>query len=255
MDKLIPINYNSDRPTVTGRALHEFLGVNTRYNDWFERMAGYGFAENVDFQAITQKRVTAQGNETTYIDHQLTIDMSKELCMIQRTERGKQARQYFIEVEKAWNSPEMVMSRALKMAEKKIASLEEEQQSLKLANTQKEQIIGELKPKADFVDTILKNKGLVTITQIAKDYGMSAQQMNETLHDLGVQFKQSGQWLLYREHHDKGYTHSETIDIVRSDGRPDVKMNTKWTQKGRLFIYNTLKDVGILPVIERTGGG
>lgn len=113
------------------------------------------------------------------------------------------------------------------------------------------QIIGELKPKADYMDRILKNKGLVTITQIAKDYGMSGQAMNKLLHDLGVQYKQSGQWLLYREHHGKGYTHSETVEIIRSDGREDVKMNTKWTQKGRLFLYELLKENGVLPVIEK----
>lgn len=114
------------------------------------------------------------------------------------------------------------------------------------------QIIGELKPKADYMDRILKNKGLVTITQIAKDYGMSGQAMNKLLHDLGVQYKQSGQWLLYREHHGKGYTHSETVEIIRSDGREDVKMNTKWTQKGRLFLYELLKENGALPLIEKT---
>lgn len=113
------------------------------------------------------------------------------------------------------------------------------------------QQIGELKPKADYTDKILKNKGLVTITQIAKDYGMSGQAMNELLHELGIQYKQSGQWLLYKEYHDKGYTHSETIDIVRSDGRPDIKMNTKWTQKGRLFLYELLKTIDVLPVIEQ----
>jgi anti-repressor protein len=113
------------------------------------------------------------------------------------------------------------------------------------------QIIGELKPKADYMDRILKNKGLVTITQIAKDYGMSGQAMNKLLNDLGVQYKQSGQWLLYREHHGKGYTHSETVEIIRSDGREDVKMNTKWTQKGRLFLYELLKENGVLPVIEK----
>ena len=118
-------------------------------------------------------------------------------------------------------------------------------------NSQQKQIIGELKPKADYTDTILKNKGLVTITQIAKDYGMTGQQMNEILHDLGVQYKQSGQWLLYLKYHDKGYTHSETIPIVRKDGRADITMNTKWTQKGRLFIYALLKKHDILPLIEQ----
>lgn len=120
-----------------------------------------------------------------------------------------------------------------------------------LAQKQK-QIIGELRPKADYTDRILKNKGLVTITQIAKDYGMSGQAMNSILHDLGVQYKQSGQWLLYRDHQGKGYTHSETVEIIRKDGTPDIKMNTKWTQKGRLFLYDLLKENGVLPVIEQS---
>lgn len=113
------------------------------------------------------------------------------------------------------------------------------------------QIIGELRPKADYTDRILKNKGLVTITQIAKDYGMSGQAMNSLLHELGVQYKQSGQWLLYSNHQGKGYTHSETVEIIRKDGTPDIKMNTKWTQKGRLFLYDLLKENGVLPVIEQ----
>ena len=147
-------------------------------------------------------------------------------------------------MEKELNSPERIMARALKMADTTIKSLQ-------LETKQQQQIIGELKPKADYTDKILKNKGLVTITQIAKDYGMTGNAMNDLLHSLGVQYKQSDQWLLYRQYHGLGYTHSQTINIVRSDGRPDIKMNTKWTQKGRLFIYNLLKDNDVLPVIER----
>lgn len=113
------------------------------------------------------------------------------------------------------------------------------------------QIIGELKPKADYTDRILQNKGLVTITQIAKDYGMSGKAMNERLHELGIIYKLGGQWLLYSKYQAKGYTHSETVDITHSDGRADVVMNTKWTQKGRLFLYQKLKKHGILPVIEQ----
>jgi len=128
---------------------------------------------------------------------------------------------------------------------------QEEKEQLKLTNRKQEQIIGELKPKADYTDTILKNPGLVTITQIAKDYGMSGQAMNSLLHDLKVQYKQSDQWLLYKDYHGKGYTHSQTIDIIRKDGTPDIKMNTKWTQKGRLFLYNLLKQFDILPSIEK----
>ena len=127
----------------------------------------------------------------------------------------------------------------------------EEKQRLMTVNYQQQQIIGELQPKANYVDTILNNKGLVTITQIAKDYGMSGNKMNKLLNTYGVQYKQSGQWLLYSKYHDMGYTHSKTIDITRSDGRPDIVMETKWTQKGRLFIYELLKDNDILPVIEQ----
>jgi len=125
---------------------------------------------------------------------------------------------------------------------------------LKQEREEKKKLVGkinQLRPKADYTDKILKNKGLVTITQIAKDYGMSGRSMNELLHELGVQYKQSGQWLLYAEHQGEGYTHSETIDITRSDGTPDVVMNTKWTQKGRLFLYDLLKEEGVLPTIER----
>ncbi len=142
-------------------------------------------------------------------------------------------------IEKALLNPDTIIQLATR--------LKEEQE----INQKQQQIIGELRPKADYTDKILKNKGLVTITQIAKDYGMSGNEMNKLLHELKVQYKQSGQWLLYKEHHGKGYTHSETIDIVRSDGRPDVKMNTKWTQKGRLFLYELLKTIGVLPTIEK----
>lgn len=127
----------------------------------------------------------------------------------------------------------------------------EQRQLLQFECNKQKQIIGELKPKADYTDIILQSKSLVTVTQIAKDYGMSGTAMNEMLHRYGVQYKQSGQWLLYSKYHNNGFTHSETVTITRSDGRTDTVMNTKWTQKGRLFIYNLLKSYGILPVIER----
>ena len=127
----------------------------------------------------------------------------------------------------------------------------EENERLQTNNLMLEQQVNELKPKADYTDRILQNKGLVTISQIAKDYGMSGQAMNSLLHGLGIQYKQSDQWLLYAKYHDKGYTHSETFDITRKDGTPDVRLNTKWTQKGRLFLYEKLKKNNILPMIER----
>ncbi|MGN7478951.1 phage antirepressor [Solibacillus silvestris] len=132
-----------------------------------------------------------------------------------------------------------------------VASTLETNRKLLTENDSLKSAIKQLKPKADYTDTILKNKGLVTIGQISKDYGMSATKMNELLNVLKVQYKQSGQWLLYAKHQAKGYTHSDTINITRSDGSPDVRMNTKWTQVGRLFIYELLKENDILPMIER----
>ncbi|WP_239740559.1 MULTISPECIES: phage antirepressor [unclassified Mammaliicoccus] len=114
-----------------------------------------------------------------------------------------------------------------------------------------QQQIGELKPKADYYDQILKSKKLITVNAIAKDYGMTAQALNKVLHELKVQFKQSGQWLLYAKYHNKGYTHSEPHKYIRKDGTEDFSLHTKWTQKGRIFLYNLLKENGILPMIEK----
>ena len=113
------------------------------------------------------------------------------------------------------------------------------------------QQVSESRPKADYYDKIMQSKSLVTITQIAKDYGWSAKQMNDKLHSLGVQYKIGGQWVLYSKYQDKGYTFSTTVDITKKDGSSDVRMNTKWTQKGRVFIYSLLKENDILPTIER----
>lgn len=149
-------------------------------------------------------------------------------------------------IEKALFNPDFLIELATQLKNEQARS-----KQLETTVVVQEQQIKELKPKADYTDKILQNKGLVAITQIAKDYGMSGNKLNEKLHELGIQYKLSSQWLLYAKYQDKGYTHSETVNITRSDGRPDIKMNTKWTQKGRLFLYNLLKANGILPIIER----
>lgn len=141
-------------------------------------------------------------------------------------------------------SDDELIAKALLVAKRQI------EERNKLIASQK-QIIGELTPKAEYVDIILNNKGLVTITQIAKDYGMSGSSLNRILAELHVQYKQSGQWLLYSAHQSKGWTHSKTINITRSDGRADIVMETKWTQKGRLALYELLKKNGILPTVEK----
>ncbi len=114
-----------------------------------------------------------------------------------------------------------------------------------------EQRVNELTPKASYYDLVLKNESLVTITQIAKDYGMSGREMNAKLHDLKVQYKQGSTWLLYSKYQKTGWTHSDTIMVDRTDGTKKAVMQTKWTQKGRLGLYELLKNNGVLPLIER----
>ncbi|MCI1958599.1 MAG: antA/AntB antirepressor family protein [Clostridia bacterium] len=151
MNELIKINYdNNNRPTVSGRELHDFLDVDSNYTTWFKRMSEYGFTENIDFIPILEE--STGGRPST--DHQLTIEMAKEICMLQRNEKGKQARQYFIQLENNWNSPEMVMSRALKMAESKIKQLSTVNSKLTVDN----QI---MQPKAEYFDELV-NRNLLT---------------------------------------------------------------------------------------------
>ena len=241
MNNLIKINVNENQePIVSGRELHEVLGVESNYTTWFNRMCEYGLTENIDFLPILEKSTGGRPEQ----NHAIKLDMAKEIAMIQRNEQGKKVRQYFIQVEKDFNSPEKIMARALKIAEGKLNILQ-------LENTQQKQLIGELKPKADYLDQILQSKALVTITAIAKDYGMSAKTLNKKLHELKVQFKQGHQWFLYSNYHNCGYTHSETVEYVHKNGTKNVTMNTKWTQKERLFLYELLKKHGIVPIIEK----
>ena len=152
-------------------------------------------------------------------------------------------------LEEALTSPDFLIKLATQLKDER-----DKRVAVEAKSQAQEQIIKELKPKADYTDRILKNSGLVTITQIAKDYGMSGQGMNALLNRLCVQYKTaSGQWLLYSKYQAKGYTHSKTIDILRTDGTTDIKMETKWTQKGRLFLYEKLKKHGYLPMIEKKG--
>lgn len=149
-------------------------------------------------------------------------------------------------IKKAMTEPDFIIKLATELKKER-----EQNKQLTETCSQQQQVIGELKPKADYVDRILKSNSLVTITQIAKDYGMSGQGMNKVLHDLHIIYNCNKQWLLYSQHQAKGYTFSETVDIPREDGTTKVVMNTKWTQKGRLFLYETLKKRNLLPLIER----
>ena len=136
MNEMITIQYESEKPTVSGRELHALLKIETRYNDWFPRMCEYGFHEGKDFCPILSK--SSGGRPGT--DHAVTIPMAKELCMLQRTAKGKQCREYFISCEEAWNSPDKIMERALQIAhrraieaERRIFGLLEEKETLEIA--------------------------------------------------------------------------------------------------------------------------
>ena len=184
-------------------------------------------------------------------DHNLTIPMAKELCMLQRNEKGKEFRQYFIKVEEAWNSPEMVMKRALEFANQKVEQLIQRTFTLETTVAVQEQQISELKPKASYYDVVLNCKDLMSATEIAKDYGKSARWLNDLLHNHGIQFKKGGIWLLYQKYAEKGYTSTKTHNYLDDNGGTHSKVHTYWTQKGRLFIYDLLKSHGILPTMER----
>ncbi|HAQ0792293.1 TPA: phage antirepressor KilAC domain-containing protein [Enterococcus faecium] len=137
------------------------------------------------------------------------------------------------------NNPDLLIEVATKLKEERTLRLIAEQR------------VNELQPKADYYDRILNNKGLVTVSTIAKNYGMSAVSFNKLLHELGIQFNQSGTWLLYSKFQDKGYTHIEPFDYEDKNGNRQVKTRMKWTQKGHIFLYETLKKNNYLPMIER----
>ena len=256
MTEIIKVNYDSEQPTVLGRNLHEALGIKTAYKDWFPRMCEYGFEEGKDFNPLKNERLQIEGNREvtrTVTDHQLTIPMAKEICMLQRSDKGREFRQYFIKVEEQWNTPEAVMSRALKFANQKLEEIKNSNIKLTETLAVQEQQIAELQPKASYYDVVLNCKDLVSVTEIAKDYGRSAKWLNEKLHELGIQFKQGGKtWLLYQKYAEKGYTSTKTQTYNGNDGEVHTKVHTYWTQKGRLFIYDKLKAESILPVMEKS---
>lgn len=251
MNEIIKVNCeNADRPTVMGRELHEALEVKEKYTQWFKRMCEYGFTENIDFTSFSEISDKPLGGRPS-TDHQLTIDMAKEICMLQRTEKGKYFRQYFIEVEKAWNTPEMIMGRALQIAQRQLDGIRAENKQLTTTIAVQEQQISELKPKASYYDVVLNCKDLISITAIAKDYGKSAKWLNKYLHEKNIQFKQGDIWLLYQKYAQQGYTSTKTHNYNGNDGEVHSKVHTHWTPKGRLFIYDLLKSDGILPIVEK----
>lgn len=258
MNELQVLEYNGQR-ILTTQQLAEIYETSVdnikmnfnRNNKNFEKGTHYYFLEGEELKKFK--------NEVT--DSYLVGKNASSLYLW--TERGASRHCKILDTTKAWEQFDNLEATYFKVKEANAQIKGEDLIALAVIEAQKllsqkdkeiemkNQIISELKPKADYTDTILKSKALVNINQIAKDYGMSATQLNKILSSKNVQYKQGKQWLLYKKYHDKGYTSSETFNITRKSGAPDVVMQTKWTQKGRLFIYNLLKADGIIPMIEK----
>lgn len=219
MNELIKINYEDDRPTVSARDLHEFLEVRTAYKDWFPRMCEYGFSEETDFCSFLSESTGGRPAQ----DAALTIPMAKEICMIQRNEKGKQARQYFIQLEKDWNSPEKIMARALRIAESQIRALKFSNSCLTVDN----QV---MKPKAEYFDELVERNLLTGFRETAKELGVPQRKF--------IQFL-LGQKYLYRDKKGKLMPYAD-----KNDGLFELKEcfneKTQWggtqtlvTPKGR----------------------
>ncbi len=246
----IVVNYDNEKPTVSGRELHKALEVGTEYAKWFERMCEYGFTEWQDYSSFLTNRSDGKAGKPR-TDHQLTIDMAKELCMIQRTEIGKRCREYFLTIERHWNSPEAIMARALQFANQRLELIMQQNSQLLETNSRQAKQIAEMQPKATYYDVVLNCPNVIPIGTIAKDYGKSAVWLNKWLHDHEIQYRQGKVWLLYQKYADKGYTKSKTYAIPDDNGDSQAKTLTCWTMKGRLFLYDLLKSHGFLPLIEQ----
>lgn len=206
MNELIKINYESDRPTVLARDLHEFLEVKTAYKDWFPRMCEYGFAEGEDYCSFLSDRSDGLPGKPRQ-DAQLTIDMAKEICMLQRNERGKQARQYFLQLEREWNSPEAVMSRALRMAEERLERFKAINANLSVQNAI-------MQPKAEYFDGLCDRESLTGVRETAKLLGLKQNDFVKWLIDHKYIYRDKrGRLMPYAEHVDSGlFTVKETYN-------------------------------------------
>ena len=241
MNALIPVNYdNPERPTVSGRELHEFLGVKTAYKDWFPRMVEYGFTEGTDYILVAQKCATNNPRNpfTERTDHQLTIPMAKELCMIQRNERGKQARQYFLKVEEQWNSPEAVMRRAVLIAQRKNDQLKAENKLLAADNER-------MKPKEIFADAVSTSHTSVLIGDLAKmlkqnGIDIGQKRLFEWLRENGYLIKRKGSdWNSpTQKAMELGLFEIKESTVNNPDGSVRINRTTKVTGKGQQYFIN-----------------
>lgn len=236
MKDLIKIEVNENQePVVNGRELHEILGIETPYAKWFGRMIEYGFTENVDFVTVGQKCPIANGGYQEKVNHAIKLDMAKEISMIQRNKKGKEVRQYFIQVEKDFNSPEKIMARALKIAENKLNVLQ-------LENAEQKKTIEEQKPKVLFATSVESAKNSVLLKDLAivlKQNGVDIGQnrLFQKLRELGYLCKQKGEnWNLpTQKSMDLGLFEVKKTTITKPTGETFVNTTPKVTGKGQVY--------------------
>lgn len=240
MNELLKINYEAEQPTVSARDLHEALEINTRFNDWFSRMAEYGFENGVDFNLLKNEKVRLEGNREVkreILDYQISVDMAKQICMIQRSEKGKQYRQYFIDLEKAWNTPEQVMARALKLADRTIDTLKEENKKLIEDNER-------MKPKEIFADAVKASDSSILIGDLAKilrQNGVDTGQKRlfEQLRNEGYLMKTgSSRNMPKQKYVANGFFQIKETVISNPDGSVRMTKTTKVTGKGQQHFLN-----------------
>lgn len=263
ISELIPIEERNGHNAVNARHLYAWLEIKKDFSDWMKaQIKRCDLVQDVDYQAFPQKVECHNGvGYTMRTEYALSIDAAKEVSMMSQTQKGKDARRYFIDCEQRLKSVTMTalpdFTNPAEAARAWAQEYEQKMIAIKRADEAEQQIVSltteieQMQPKASYYDMILNNKSTIVTTQIALDYGMSAKAFNKILYELRIQHKVSDQWILYAPYISYGYVHSKPIEITRHNGRREIKYNTEWTQKGRLFLYDTLKKQGILPLIER----
>lgn len=238
MDNLLKVNYETAEPTVSARDLHKSLGIEKRFSAWFETNS-QGFIENEDFSRVYLKvQANRYGGEQELQDYNLSVDMAKHICLMSRTEKGKQCRQYLIDLEKAWNTPEQVMARALKLADKTIDELKANNAVL-IADNER------MKPKEIFADAVATSNTSILIGDLAKiikqnGVDIGQKRLFNWLRENGYLIKRKGaDWNSpTQKSMEQGLFEVKETAITHSDGHVSVSKTTKVTGKGQQFFIN-----------------
>lgn len=231
MAEMIKVSYDeSDTPTVSGRDLYEFLEVDTQFSKWFQRMCEYGFSEPGDFQSFLTK--SRGGRPAT--DYALTIEMAKEICMLQRNEKGKLARQYFIQLEKAWQSPEAVMARALRLAEGQL-------KTLKLENAKLTTDVQIMQPKAEYFDELVDRNLLTSFRETAKQLGVGEKKFIAFLLDKKYVYRdQKGKLMPYAKKNNGLFEVKESVNEKSGWSGTQTLITPKGRETFRLLCLKAL---------------